>query len=75
MLYRAQGRYGDAEPLFKRSLVIREKALGRDHPDVATSLNDLASLYEDQDRHADAEPLFKRSLVIREKALGRGTCQ
>ena len=35
-LYRAQGRYADAEPLYKRSLAIREKALGPDHPDVAT---------------------------------------
>ena len=35
-LYRAQGRYAEAEPLYKRSLAIREKALGPDHPDVAT---------------------------------------
>ena len=35
-LYKVQGRYADAEPLFKRSLAIREKALGPDHPDVAT---------------------------------------
>ena len=35
-LYQAQGRYADAEPLYKRSLAIREKALGPDHPDVAT---------------------------------------
>ena len=32
---RNQGRYADAEPLYKRSLAIREKALGPDHPDVA----------------------------------------
>ena len=41
----SQGRYADAEPLYKRSLAIREKALGPDHPDVATSLNNLAELY------------------------------
>ena len=45
-LYRAQGRYADAEPLYKRSLAICEKALGPDHPDVATSLNNLAVLYK-----------------------------
>ena len=39
---RAQGRYAEAEPLYKRSLAIREKALGPDHPDVAQSLNNLA---------------------------------
>ena len=69
-LYQAQGRYADAEPLYKRSLAIREKALGPDHPDVATSLNNLAVLYQDQGRYADAEPLYKRSLAIQEKALG-----
>ena len=60
MLYEAQGRYADAEPLYKRSLAIREKALGPDHPDVATSLNNLAELYRAQGRYADAEPLYKR---------------
>jgi CHAT domain-containing protein/Flp pilus assembly protein TadD len=65
-----QGRYADAEPLFKRALAIREKALGPDHPDIATSLNNLAGLYRQQGRYADAEPLFKRSLAIYEKALG-----
>ena len=58
------------EPLYKRALAIREKALGPDHPDVAKSLNNLAGLYREQGRYADAEPLFKRSLAIYEKALG-----
>ena len=31
-LYRAQGRYAEAEPLFKRALAVSEKALGPDHP-------------------------------------------
>jgi CHAT domain-containing protein len=37
----------DAEPLYKRSLAIYEKALGPDHPDVAGSLNGLAWLYQE----------------------------
>ena len=69
-LYQAQGRYADAETLYKQSLAIGEKVFGPDHPDVARSLNNLAAVYHDQSRYADAEPLFKRSLAIREKALG-----
>ena len=65
-----QGRYADAEPLYRRALAIQEKALGPDHPDVATSLNNLAELYRAQGRYADAEPLYRRSLAIDEKALG-----
>ena len=44
-LYQVQGRYAEAEPLYKRSLAICEKAFGPDHPDVALSLNSLAELY------------------------------
>ena len=45
ILYKVQGRYADAEPLYKRALQIYEKALGPDHPNVATNLHNLAQLY------------------------------
>ncbi|MGV0023929.1 tetratricopeptide repeat protein [Phormidesmis priestleyi] len=70
-LYYEQGRYAEAEPLYLRSLSIREQRLGQDHPDVATSLNRLAILYEWQGRYGEAEPLFVRSLSIREQQLGQ----
>ena len=70
MLYEAQGDYAKAEPLYQRALAIREKALGPDHPDIATSLNNLAELYMRQGDYAKAEPLYQRALAIREKALG-----
>ncbi|KAJ1444239.1 Tetratricopeptide repeat-domain-containing protein, partial [Pelagophyceae sp. CCMP2097] len=49
---------------------IREKQLGPNHPDVATSLNNLASLLKKQGKLDAAEPLFRRSLEISEKQLG-----
>jgi hypothetical protein len=39
-----QGKYKEAEPLFVRALAIREKALGAEHPDVATVLGNYSSL-------------------------------
>ena len=69
-LYRLQGNYAEAEPLYQRSLTIAEQALGPDHPNVGTSLNNLAALYSDQGNYAEAEPLYQRSLTIREQALG-----
>ena len=69
VLYDNQGRYAEAEPLYKRSLAIREKALGPDHPDVATALNNLAELYTTR----AATPRPSRSTSGRwrsEKALG-----
>ena len=40
----AQGKLDEAEPLYRRGLAISEKALGPDHPGVATTLNNLAQL-------------------------------
>ena len=68
--YKEEGRYADAEPLYKRVLAINEKARGPDHLSVALALNDLAELYRGQGRYADAEPLYKRSLAIRDAAAG-----
>ena len=65
------GQYADAEPLFRRALAIDEKALGKDHPDVASSLNNLALLLYSQGKYGEAEPLCRRALAIHEKALGK----
>ena len=68
-LYQA-GRFAEAEPLFRRVLAIRERALGPEHPDTARSLNNLAEVLREQGRYADVEPLLRRALAIDEKALG-----
>ena len=64
------GEYDEALPLAKRALAIREKALGPDHPQVATSLVNLALLYDKKGDYAQAESLYQRALMIYEKALG-----
>ena len=45
-LYRPKASTRRPSRSIKRALAIREKALGPDHPDVATSLNNLAVLYQ-----------------------------
>jgi tetratricopeptide (TPR) repeat protein len=47
-LYKSQGRYSDAEPLYSDALAMRKRLFAGDHPDVATSLNNLALLYYSQ---------------------------
>jgi tetratricopeptide (TPR) repeat protein len=66
--YRAE--HGEAEPLHQRALAIKEESLGPEHPDVAVSLNNLASLYDNQGQFPKAERLHQRALTIWEKALG-----
>jgi len=69
MLYQ-QGRYSEAAKVAEEALKVAEETFGPNHPDVAASLNNLASLYRLQDKYAEAEPLYKGSLAIMEKALG-----
>jgi len=70
LLRYAQGRYSEAELLYKRALAIWEKALGPDHPNVANSLNGLALICYAQGRYSEAELLYKRALLIAKKTLG-----
>src|SRR5262249_39116397 len=69
-LYENRGDYAKAEPLYQQALGIREKALGPAHPEVATSLNNLAGLYHAKGDYTKAEPLYQRALRIKEKGLG-----
>ena len=69
-MHKNQGRYAEAEQLYKRALAIEEKALGANRPEVASTLNNFANLYSRQGRYAEAEGLLKRTLTIYEKALG-----
>ncbi len=65
-----QGKYRAAQPLLQRTLDIRRKVLGEDHPHTATSYDNLAqSLYE-QGQYGAAQPLLQRALDIRRKVLG-----
>jgi tetratricopeptide (TPR) repeat protein len=69
-LYQETGRYAEAEPLYERAIAIDETALGPEHPQLATDLNNLAGLYQETGRYAEAEPLFGRAIAIDEKVLG-----
>ncbi len=64
-------RYKTAEPLHRRALEISKRALGKDHPDTATTLNNLASLLHVTGRYKEAEPLYRRALDISKRALGK----
>ena len=55
--------------MLESAVVIREKALGPDHPAVASSLLPLSEIYRRQGRRDDAEKLFKRARTIRKSSL------
>ncbi len=59
-----------AEPLYQRALAIDERALGPEHPGLATDLNSLAALYYTQGKFTEAEPLYQRALLVLTRAVG-----
>jgi tetratricopeptide (TPR) repeat protein/nucleoside phosphorylase len=62
--------YAIAEPLYQRALAIWEQQVGAEHPNTATTFNNLAELYRAQGRYSEAEPLYRRALAIKEQLLG-----
>ncbi|WP_264196767.1 tetratricopeptide repeat protein, partial [Microseira wollei] len=68
--YQGQGSYSLAEPWYRQCLSAVKTRLGEDHPNVATSLNNLASLYKSQGRYSEAEPLYLQALELIKRLLG-----
>ena len=64
------GKYEEALPMAQRSLEMREKALGPEHPGVGGSLMLLAMAHDGMSQWYMALPLYQRAVKIREKALG-----
>jgi hypothetical protein len=54
VLFDAKALFARSEPLIRRALAIGEASLGNDHPDVATCLNNLASLLQATNRLGEA---------------------
>ncbi|WP_313885053.1 tetratricopeptide repeat protein [Scytonema hofmannii] len=68
--YEGQGLYTQAEPWYHQCLSTVQNRLGDNHPDFATSLNNLARLYKSQGKYDQAEPLYLQALDLRQYLLG-----
>jgi tetratricopeptide (TPR) repeat protein len=67
---RMAARYADAALLWRQALAVADERFGPNHPDTATSLNNLGYLLQSQGDLAGARPYYERALAIREKVLG-----
>jgi len=56
-LYRRQGKYALAEPLFLQALERQRRLYGGEHPDTLALMDGLAILYRLEGKYAEAEPL------------------
>ena len=67
VLYDQDGIHQNAEPLYERVLAIREKALGLDHPDLLSTLDNYAKMPRGSARDAEANEFEAQATAIRAK--------
>jgi len=69
-VYVALGLYDLAQPLLEASLAIRRSHFGDQHPQVAESLHQLATLPYIRGDYKQSEQLYRQSLEMRRRLLG-----
>jgi tetratricopeptide (TPR) repeat protein/predicted Ser/Thr protein kinase len=69
-LLQETGQYPEAWEKTTRALTLREKVLGREHPEVASSLQQLSAIAWWMGRYPLALENSERALALKKKALG-----
>src|SRR5271165_5125741 len=70
IVYAEQGKFGQAEPLFRQVVDIQRRGSGPEHPDTLESMSNLAGFRRDTGKYAQAEALCSETLEIRRRVLG-----
>ena len=70
MVLSGQGKYKDAEVVYRRVLQLREKFLGPNHPDTIDSISNLALILSRQGRYNEAEIMHRKDVEESERVLG-----
>src|SRR5215469_3173710 len=65
-----EGRYAEAESVYRDALQIQRRVLGLEHPDTLLTMDNLNNTLAEQGRYTDAEKLCRQTLDIRAKILG-----
>ena len=66
-----RNQYEEAEQLFREVLILKEKVLGKEHPDTLISMNHLGWILYDQKKNEEAERIARETLMLRKKVLGK----
>jgi eukaryotic-like serine/threonine-protein kinase len=70
-IYHEIGEYAKSESMFRKALAMRKELLGNEHPDVATSLGNLAMALLAQGELTNAETLCREALTMRKRLRGK----
>jgi len=63
--------YNQALTFYRKSLEIREKVLGLQHPDTACSYYKIGFVYDNMGNYHQALAYYNKALEIREKVFGK----
>jgi serine/threonine protein kinase/Tfp pilus assembly protein PilF len=69
-VYLDLGQYTNAEAMFREAVALRKKLLGKEHPAVAKSLNNVGIALYRQGRLAEAETLQREALAMHKEVQG-----
>jgi tetratricopeptide (TPR) repeat protein len=64
-----QGKYTEAITYYEKSLEISQKTLPENHPDLATSYNNIGAVYGDMGEYSKALSYYEKALEIKQKTL------
>jgi tetratricopeptide (TPR) repeat protein len=70
LLDEEEGRYAEAEPLYRRELDIRRRVYGDDRPETAWAMADLADFFSRTGKGAEAVPLVWQFLAVIRRVYG-----
>ncbi|MCC3587476.1 MULTISPECIES: CHAT domain-containing protein [unclassified Microcoleus] len=62
-----EGKFNEAILVAEQALILAKSLHSGDHADVASSLNNLASLYRTQGLYREAEPLYQQALEMKQR--------
>src|SRR5439155_5225676 len=71
LVLRGQGRYAEAEALFRQSMEIDSSILDPNHPDMLRGMLNLASALNDEDKLVEAEVVLREALEMAPKLSSR----
>jgi tetratricopeptide (TPR) repeat protein len=66
----SNGQFAEAQSLFEKQLEIDRRLLTDEHPNTATTYNNLGVNLQEWGRFAKAQPLHERALQLRRRLLG-----
>ncbi len=68
--YDVQGKSGDEEATLYKLVAAQRQLYGAAHPNLAQSLNSLASVLRNEGKLAEAEPIRREALAMQSRLLG-----